>query len=306
MGMTVVTVFFQMLALLVMIGVGYFITGRGMLDEHTNRQMSGLLLNLFNPMLILSSAANSVGLISPDDMKTVGLIAIGMFAFFIPLGMVLSPIFEREPGHRKIFQLMFVFSNLGFIGIPVVSGIIGTEYVIYVTEFILIYNVILYSYGVGVLSDRPSLSSLKEMVNPGTVFSMAAMIIIIFEIQLPEFVKTAAAYLGNVTSPMALIVIGFTLAQSDLKRIFCQPRLYLFAVIKLLILPLLMLPFLKMATSDKSIISVCMVLFGMPVGNIALMLGMERGIDVTTGGAAIILTTVLCVFTIPILMFAVG
>ena len=176
MGMTVVTVFFQMLALLVMIGVGYFITGRGMLDEHTNRQMSGLLVNLFNPMLILSSAANSVGLISPDDMKTVGLIAIGMFAFFIPLGMVLSPIFEREPGHRKIFQLMFVFSNLGFIGIPVVSGIIGTEYVIYVTEFILIYNVILYSYGVGVLSDRPSLSSLKEMVNLGTVFSMAAMI----------------------------------------------------------------------------------------------------------------------------------
>ena len=306
MEMTIFTVFFQMLALVIMIGVGYFITRQGMLDEHTNYQMSGLLVNLFNPLLILSGAANSVGLISPGDMKTVGLIAVGMFAVFIPVGMILSPVFEREPEQRKIFQLMFVFSNLGFIGIPVVSGIIGEEYIVYVTEFILIYNVILYSYGTAVLSRRLSVSSLKEMLNPGTVFSIAAMIIIIFEIQLPDFIKTASTYLGNVTSPMALIVIGFTLAQSDLKRIFCQPRLYVFSVVKLLVIPLLLLPLLKLVTKDVPLISVSMVMLGMPVGNVAVMMGMRKGIDGTNGSAAIILTTVLCVFTIPILMFAVG
>ena len=302
--MTIFTVFFQMLAFLLMIGVGYFITRRGMLDGHTNSQMSGLLVNVFNPLLIVSSAANAVGLISPDTMRTVGLIACGMFAVFILAGMLLSPVFERDQDQRKIFQLMFVFSNLGFIGIPVVSGIIGEEYVVYVTEFILIYTILLYTYGVGLLSRKFSLSALKEMVNPGTVLSVAALVIIIWEIQIPDFLKTAAAYLGNVTSPMALIAIGFNLAQSELKKIFGQLRLYLFAAVKLLILPLLLLPLLKAATSDIHLISVCMVMFGMPVGNIPLMLGMQKGIDVSAGSAAIILTTVLCVFTIPILMFA--
>lgn len=302
--MTIFTVFFQMLAFLLMIGAGYFITRRGMLDGHTNSQMSGLLVNVFNPLLIVSSAANAVGLISPDTMRTVGLIACGMFAVFILAGMLLSPAFERDHDKRKIFQLMFVFSNLGFIGIPVVSGIIGEEYVVYVTEFILIYTILLYTYGVGLLSRKFSLSALKEMVNPGTVLSVAALVIIIWEIQIPDFLKTAAAYLGNVTSPMALIAIGFNLAQSELKKIFGQLRLYLFAAVKLLILPLLLLPLLKAATNDIHLISVCMVMFGMPVGNIPLMLGMQKGIDVSAGSAAIILTTVLCVFTIPVLMFA--
>lgn len=301
--MTIFTVFFQMLALVIMIGAGYLVTKLGMFDEHTNSQMTGLLVNLFNPLLILSSAANSVGLISLDAMKLVGLIAIGMFAIFIPIGMILSPLFDKDVGQRKIFQLMFVFSNLGFIGIPVVSSIIGTQYVVYVTEFILIYNVLLYSYGVGVLSKKFSLSSLKEMVNPGTVFGVLAIIVIVFGIQLPDFIKTAATYLGNITSPMSLIAIGFTLAHSNLKRIFGQPRLYLFSLVKLLVIPLLLLLPLKMVTQDVPLVSVCMVMFGMPVGNVAVMMGMRKGIDGTTGSAAIILTTILCVFTIPILMF---
>lgn len=304
--MTIFTVFFQMLALLIMIGAGYFITKKGMLDEHTNGQMSRLLVDVFNPLLIVSSAANSVGLISRDAMRTVGLIAVGMFAFFILVGMVLTPVFERDREQRRIFQMMFVFSNLGFIGIPVVSSLVGTEYVVYVTEFMLIYTILIYTYGVALLNGRFSMSSLKETINPGTVLGTAAMVIIIWEIQIPDFLKTAAGYLGNVTSPMALIAIGFNLAHSDLKRTFGQARLYLFAVVKLLLLPLLMLPFLRLATNDLPLISVCMVMFGMPVGNIPVMLGMGKGMDVSTGSAAIILTTVLCVFTIPILMFAVA
>ena len=302
--MTIFTVFFQMLACLLMIGAGYFITRRGMLDEHANSQISGLLVHVFNPLLIVSSAADSVGLISSGDLRTVGLIASGMFAVFIPVGMMLSPLFDKDRDQRKIFQLMFVFSNLGFIGIPVVSSIVGAEYVVYVTEFILIYTILLYTYGVGLLNRKFSLSALKEMVNPGTVLSLAALVIIIWEIQVPDFLKTAASYMGNATSPLALIAIGFQLAKADLKKIFGQLRLYVFAVVKLLVLPLLLLPLLKLMTSDVHLISVCMVMFGMPVGNIPLMLGMQKGIDVSTGSAAIILTTVLCVFTIPVLMFA--
>ena len=57
--MTIITVFFQMLALLIMIGAGYFMARKGMMDSHTNTQMSKMIVNVFNPMLILSSAAGS-------------------------------------------------------------------------------------------------------------------------------------------------------------------------------------------------------------------------------------------------------
>jgi hypothetical protein len=300
--MTIFTVFFQMLSLLIMIGTGFFAAKKGMLDEHTNGQMSKMIVNIFNPLLILSGCANSVGLVSLETMGIVGLIALGMFAVFIAVGMLLSRFFDREPQQRKIFQMMFVFSNLGFIGIPVVSSILGEEYVVYVTEFLLIYTLVFYTYGIALMDGSFSLSSLKSMINPGTVSGTAALLVILLGIQLPDFIKTAVTYLGNVTSPMALVAVGFTLAHSDWKKIFGQPRLYVFSVIKLLALPLLMLPLLRLATQDQALISVCMVMFGMPIGNMPLILGTQKGIDGTTCSAAIILTTLLCVFTIPILL----
>lgn len=304
--MTIFTVFFQMLALLIMIGAGFFVAKKGMMDDHTNSQVSAMIVNVFNPMLILSSAASSVGQVSLGIMGRVGLIALAMFAFFIAAGMLLSPFFDKTPQQRKIFQMMFVFSNLGFIGIPVVSSILGAQYVVYVTEFLLIYTIVFYTYGIALMDGKFSVSSLKSMVNPGTLSGVAALLIIILELQLPDFVKTAITYLGNVTSPMALVAVGFTLAHSDLKKIFCQPKLYVFSFIKLLALPLLMLPLLKLATDDPALISVSMVMFGMPIGNMPLILGNQRGIDGTTCSAAIILTTILCVFTIPILLTVAG
>ena len=302
--MTLFTVFFQMLSLLIMIGAGFLLTKKKMLDEHTNTQMSRMIVNLFNPMLVLSSAVTSVGLISLGTMGLVALIAAGMFLIFIVVGMILSPFFDRQPDQRKIYQMMFVFSNLGFIGIPVVSTILGPEYVVYVTEFLLIYTIVFYTYGVSLMDGKFSLSSLKSMVNPGLIASLAALLIILLEIQLPAFLVVAITYLGNVTSPMALVAVGFALANSNLKKIFCQPKLYVFSVIKLL--PLLLLPLLKLVTRDQALISVCMVMFGMPIGNMPLMLGNQKGIDGSTCSAAIILTTLLCVLTIPVLLTLTG
>ena len=286
--MTFFTVFFQMLALLIMIGAGYLAAKTDMLDEHTNNQMSGMIVNVFNPLLVLASSANAVGQIPLDTMAVVGLIAAGMFVFFIIAGMLLSPFFEKDREQRKIYQLMFVFSNVGFIGIPVISSIFGAEYVVYVTEFMLVYTFVFYTYGIALMEGRFSPASLKSMINPGTIFGLAAMAVIVFEIQLPDFIITAVTYLGNVTSPVALMAVGFALANSDLKKVFGQPGLYIFSVVKLLILPLLMLPLLKLAANDETLLPVCMVMFGMPIGNMPLILGNQKGMDVTSDRKSVV------------------
>ncbi|KAI4448577.1 hypothetical protein C823_003098 [Eubacterium plexicaudatum ASF492] len=73
-----------------------FCNKKGMLDEHTNNQMSNMIVTIFNPMLVLASAADSVGQISLDAMKLAGGIAVGMFLVFILAGMVLSPFLKRR------------------------------------------------------------------------------------------------------------------------------------------------------------------------------------------------------------------
>ncbi|MCD8333817.1 MAG: AEC family transporter [Clostridiales bacterium] len=297
-----ITVFFQMLSLVIMMGAGFIAAKQGMLDGHTCTKLSSMIVSIFNPLLALSSAIGSVGQIPLDRMGVIALVAVGMFAVFILLGMVLSPFFDKDPFQWKMFQLMFVFSNLGFIGIPVVSCVLGAEYVVYVTEFTLVYNLIFYTYGVALMEGQFSLASLKAMVNPGNLITVCAMLVMIFSITVPDFIATAVTYLGNVASPLALVTIGYTVAQSSLKQIFGNAKLYLFSALKLLVIPLALLPVLRLLPVPDDLIPVCMVMFGMPVGNMPLILGTQKGLDCTTCSAGIIMTTILCIFTVPILM----
>lgn len=300
--MAVFTIFFQMLALLLMIGAGYLMAKKKMVDEHTNGQISRMIINVFNPLLFLSSAFASVGTISMSTMLQIGLVAAGMFVFFIAAGMLLTPFFDKDQDQRKIFQMMFVFSNLGFIGIPVINSILGAEYVVYVTGFLVVYNIVFYTYGLSVMNGRFSAALLRSMVNPGSICCVIAVAVFCMGVQVPEFINTAVMYLGNAASPLALVLVGYTLERSEFKKIFGEMRLYLFSAVKLLILPLLMLPLLRMVTDDPAVLSVSMIMFGMPIGNMPLILGNERGIDGSTCSAAIILSTVLCVFTVPVLV----
>ncbi len=300
------TVFFQMLSLIIMIGAGYFAAKRGAYDTHTNAQMSGLIVNVFSPMLMLSSAANAVGKVSLQTIGLAGAAAAGMFLFFILAGMILSPIFEKDKGQQKIYQMMFVFSNLGFIGIPVVSGVLGPEYVAYVTVFMLLYNFVFYTYGVTLMEGAFSLSTMKAMFNPGTFSGIASVLIIIFSVRIPDFILTAVTYLGNIASPMALVAVGFTVAHCDWKQVFGQPKLYVLSAVKLLLMPFVMLLVLRLAVKDETLVKVCLIMFGMPIGNMPLILGTKKGMDCTACSAAIILTTVLCVISIPLLLAVTG
>lgn len=300
--MAVLTVFLQMLSLLVMIAAGWVATRARFLDTHTNSRLSQLIVNIFNPMLILSSAAGAVGQVPLSRILLVFGIAIGMFLCFILVGTLFARFFDKDPMQRKIFQLMFVFSNLGFIGIPVVSSVLGAEYVVYVSQFLLIYNLVFYTYGVTLMRGRFTLGSLRALVNPGNAACVLAMALVLCGVHLPGFLRTAVDYLGGAASPLALVSVGFTLANARLKEIFGEKRLYVFVGIKLLVLPCLLLPVLRLLPIDPGLMGVCLVMFGMPVGSMPLMLIVQKGLDGKTCTAAVLLSTILCVVTVPILL----
>ena len=98
------------------------------------------------------------------------------------------------------------------------------------------------------------------------------------------------------------MAVGYTLAISNPRKTFGSIKIYIFSIVKLLALPLILLPVLKILPIDPNLLPVCMVMFGMPVGNMPLMLGTEKGIDCSACTSAILISTILCVVTIPILL----
>ena len=141
-------VFGQMLVLLAMMLVGYLVYKKGWLDDTSGGRLSKLVVNVFNPILVINGV---LGQSSQDGGNKV-LQNLGFVLFYfvlIILVSILLPFILRAGRYRKsLYQGMSVFGNLGFMGIPVIKSIFGDKVIIYVAFYILIYNLLIYTYGV--------------------------------------------------------------------------------------------------------------------------------------------------------------
>lgn len=300
--MTLATVFFQMLSLALLIGTGFVCARIKMVDNHSMGHISGLINNVFNPMMMVSAGIASVGNLDFHTMLIVLGVAAGMFLLFVVLSYLIAPLLDHRPGQKEMFQLSLIFSNLGFMGIPVVRGVFGAEYVVYITCFILMFNIIFYSYGEALMEGTFSVTTLKAMVNPGFICCFITLLVVLLELPVPAFIANSAEYLGDAASPLAMMAVGVTLAHADLKAVFASPKIYLFTLIKMIVIPLCLLPVIHSLPLSPELMGVCMVEISMPVANLPLILGTKKGLDCSACSACIIMTTIVSVITIPVLV----
>ena len=140
----------RMLMLLTMMGLGFLSYKKDWLDDLSYKKLSQIIVNIFNPALVINGAltANSSGSADINLVKE-NLIFIAIyFGVNILLSYPIGFLLGKKNGQMNMYQLMTIFSNVGFMGIPVMSSIFGEGCVIYITFYILAYNIILYTLGI--------------------------------------------------------------------------------------------------------------------------------------------------------------
>lgn len=295
----------QMGIIFLLVMTGFACSKARLINEDNNRCLSRLVINVFNPAIIMSSMTGNTDC-DKTTVPVVFLVAAGTFVFVILTGLGLSKILSREKIGQRIYQLMFVFSNVGFMGIPIIRALFGAQYLIYVAIFIFEYNVLIYTYGYSLLKagdgsgKKFHIKDLKPMVNMGTIACVLALIIFLAGIRLPSVFTTTLDYLGNVSIPASLMIIGVNLgSEKNIGKVFADWRLYVFCVLKLLAVPVLMIFILKKLPIPEDMCQVVSVIAAMPVGTMPLMLVKDRGLDGSFCSNGILLSTILSIGTIP-------
>ena len=292
----------KMLVFLILILVGWLLVKVKILDDNASRKLTAIVLYVANPALILMSSQTEHNI--PDAQLLVTLlIAAAMFALLIVLGILLPKLFRLEQSQANAYNLMTVFSNIGYMGIPLVSTIIGTSALLYVTVFILLFNLLVYTYGVAILqrgtvraaNERPM---IVKFANPGVISGVAAVALYLLRIRLPEVLTLPLQHLSNLTAPVSMLIIGAALAEVNILSLFTDWKLLVFSAIKLLVLPLAVGLLLKQFISGDQL-SVCIVMISAPAASMAVMMAQQYGGDYTLMSKGVLLTTLLCVATIP-------
>ena len=144
--------------------------------------------------------------------------------------------------------------------------------------------------------------NIKSILSPGVIASLIALVVYFTRLQFPTVIVSTINMIGDITTPIAMMIIGSTLATIPLKEVFTEFRIYPYTLIKQIIVPIVIYPLLKLFINDSLILGVTLIMISMPVGNSAVLFANEYGGDVSLAAKNIFMTTLFSVLTIPFIV----
>lgn len=302
--MDIMVVFQTMLKLFLLLVLGFVLFKCHIFDEYTNKKISALIVNVASPMLIISSIAGVEG-----SNKSIVFLMIGagilMYIGFIILGKIINRIFPFPKKDWPVYECMVVFANTGFMGYPVLLDVFGQEAVFYASLIHMAFNFFVYTYAIMCLTkgdDSEFKLNFKQLLTPGIILIFVGIFIYLFDIQLPSVLMDTINSVGSLTAPLSMMMIGSSLAVYPIKDSFTDWRSYLFACVRLLIIPFVTMLICRLLHIDAYYANITIITNAMPVGSMVLMLATQYNANVKIVTRNIVVSTLLSVITIPIVV----
>lgn len=294
----------QMIVLFILMGIGFFCYKKGVITDEVSRKLSTIVVNIANPALVLIGGMGEEK-ISGEELKLTIVISLFMYASLLILAVILPRLLHVEEKSRGTYRAMTVFSNIGFMGFPVINALYGSTALLYATFFVIPYNVLIYTYGISAIAGKSPEKgkkkfSLKGILNVGFIACIVTIIIYFLDLRVPAFAQSTLTHLSNLTSPLSMMVIGASLAAIDLRKLFTDGKLLLFSAIKLVVIPIIGLLVIRQFVDSEMLLGVCLVMLATPVGSMTAMLAQQYDGDYEMASKAVALTTILSVATMPL------
>ena len=304
----------QMLVLFSMMLIGYIIFRLHWVEQNTTSRLSGLVVNIFNPFLIITSvfgkSITSTGNLFWENLALVGLCYLILFLTGLLLVIALRPDSTESP----IYRLLTLLPNVGFMGIPVVSSLLGTQYIIYVAVYMLAYNIIIYTYGIYLVTKEQKEDSMTKettqktlfqkirpiICNSGVIAALIALIIFFGNIPVADGIQSFCSYMGNPCIPLSMLLIGCSLAASDIPSMLKNAKMYGFLLLKMLMIPIACTFLIRFLPFDNMILKLFVLMLSMPAGSMVVLVTEEYGGKTECASSGVVLSTLVSIITIPI------
>lgn len=298
---TVFIVLRQIVIMFLYMAIGGLLFQKGLITKEGSKSLANLLLYVVLPCVVVKSFC-----VARTPERVSGLLVSFLAAFgILLLAMAVSHLlFKKNP----IDDFGAAFSNAGFMGFPLVAAVQGSEAIFYAAGFVALLNALQWTYGQSLISGDPSYRSPKAILkNPLVLSLLLGILIFCFELPVPAIASDLLAALAALNAPLAMVILGVYLAQTDPKTLFNDPHLYVVAAARLVLIPLLTILVLKLLPAEYAAIATTLVIVAAaPIGSNVAVYAQKLGKDYAYAVRGICLSTLLSAITMPLLMLLVG
>ena len=203
---------------------------------------------------------------------------------------------------RSILQYATLVNNAAFLGLPIISSVLGDEGLLLATVFIIPNRIFMWTAGISIFSDTSDKKQAfkKILLNPCIIAVFLGIIRSVAGISLPAFLESALPGLGNNTTPLSMMLVGTMMTALTLKSFKDWSTVYL-AAVRLIALPLLALALMRLCGGDEVMTACAVILTAMPAGSTTALLAEKYGADAVYGTKCLLTNTLFSFITIPLM-----
>lgn len=294
------TILRQTLIMLILMLVGVMCSKTKIISNDANKALSKFILQIVNPVVIFMSYQTEL---HSDLVKNL-LITFGLsiLAFAVVIPLVYLIIRNKKERDTAIERFSSIYSNCGFMGIPLVNAMFGMEGVFYLTAFITVFNLVVWTHGVILISGEKDFRQVVKVFYSPTIIAIFLGIITFFlQIRLPEIPYAALDYIKELNTPIAMIVSGVTMAGTDVRKLIRKAGVYRVCAVKLLIAPLAVSALLSFLPIDEKVRLTVIIASAAPPATMCTLFSLKYGKNSLYASEIFTAGTILSVITLPII-----
>lgn len=290
----------EMLVILFAIAAGYAANRLGYLGGETDQKLSKLILNITMPAMIVSAVITGEEL--PEISVILSILEVGVVFYVLEFVFVLTVprLLPGTAGQKGVYRYTLAFPNVGFIGYPVAVALYGDGALFYAAILALPFNLLSYSLGPLMLAGAGRFR-WRQLLSPCIVASVLGLVLALTRLRPPAMVGEMLDFVGSITVPLSLLVVGSLLAHMSPGKVLRSPKLWVLSVLRLLVMPALLCLVLRGMHIEAMVLGIAVSQMGMPVAVNGTLLSMEYGGDTEAMAQVTFLTTLGAIVTIPVL-----
>ena len=297
-----IILFYKLVNFFFMILLGYVLVKKKLLKAKDSKIISVVVVYLVLPCAILSSFE-----IDFTREKLTGLIYAAILAVIIHILLLLFIKLGEKIWHwNAIEQATIMYSNSGNMIIPLVSAILGPDYVLYSSAFMSVQMIFLWTHCSTMIAEQPHMEWKKILSNINIIAIIAGLFLFFFNIKLPGIILIPVTDIGNILAPLSMIVTGMLMAESPIINSLKNKKLYIFSAIRLIVCPLVLLLLMYISKvydlipDGKTILLIVFLASITPSASTITQQAQVFDKDAAYTGILNVFTTLFCIITMPV------
>jgi hypothetical protein len=291
----------QVLILFILIGIGFIGAKKGIIQKEGVSTITEIMLYIVTPCVIIHAFQRDF---EPKLLKGF-LIAFGAALLSHAICIILGKLFihNSDDDKNRLFRFGVIFSNCGFMSLPLLDALLGSEGVFYGASYVAVFNLVLWSYGVMIMDRTGSKLSIKKLLlNPGVIPVFVGLLFFFTSFKLPSIIATPVSYLAALNTPVPMLVIGYNVSGIDLKKAMRDKDEYIMMILRLLVCPVIVLGIMYGLGIRGTLLVACAVSASAPVAASSTMFTIKFGGNSELSAETVAVSTLLSIITMTLVV----